>query len=99
MNSVSPLNTTLWSPSCMNQQMLSCVWHGVCSAVTSMAPILSFSSCPGVRVTPSHFVPPQMGSFSLMASRCVGVSLDARDEDGSGCQVRTISVLPPAWSW
>src|SRR5271170_680260 len=65
MNSVSPVNTARWplAASSMNQQMLSCVWHGVCSAVTSMsAPILNWAPSAGVRVTPSHSLPPMMGT-------------------------------------
>lgn len=40
--------------------MLSCVWHGVCTAVTEMSPILNVSPCFGVLVTPSQSLPPMM---------------------------------------
>lgn len=69
MNSVSPVKTTLCFPSRMSQQMLSCVWHGVCSAVTSMSPILSLWPCAGVTVTPLQSLPPQMGTWGRKVSR------------------------------
>lgn len=61
MKSVSPVKTTFSSPSCMNQQMLSWVWHGVCSAWTEMSPMYSVSPCLGVVVTPWQLAPPMMG--------------------------------------
>lgn len=67
-NSVSPVKTTLSSPSCMNQQMLSWVWHGVYRPLTEMLPSLKPSPLGGVCVTPSHSFPPMMGSFSLPSS-------------------------------
>lgn len=43
--------------------MLSCVWHGVCNAVTFMAsPTEKVDLCAGVLVTLSQFLPPNMGS-------------------------------------
>jgi hypothetical protein len=45
----------------MNQQMLSCVWHGVYNAFTEMLPMLKVSPFAGVFVTPSQSRPPIMG--------------------------------------
>jgi hypothetical protein len=45
----------------MNQQMLSCVWHGVCKAFTAMLPMLKLSPFAGVFVTPSQSLPPIIG--------------------------------------
>ena len=62
MKSVSPVNTARSSPSSTYQQMLSCVWQGVCSAVTVMPwPSLKDSLWPGVLVTASQSLPPMMG--------------------------------------
>ena len=56
------MKTTFSSPSCMYQQMLSCVWHGVCRASTEIpSPILKVSPWAGVRVTASQSLPPMMG--------------------------------------
>ena len=58
---VSPVNITLPVLSSMNQQMLSCVWHGVYRALTAISPILKPSPFFGVRVTPSQSLPPMIG--------------------------------------
>ena len=59
MNRVSPVKTTRSLPSSMSQQILSCVWQGVCNAFTEIpCPILKVSSCFGVRVTSSQSLPP-----------------------------------------
>ena len=75
INSVSPVNTTRCSPSCMKKQILSCVWQGVCRALTEMrSPILNVSPCFGVEVTDKQFRPPMMGSLPNCSS-CVVRSL------------------------
>lgn len=38
MNSVSPVKTARPVSSSMKKQMLSCVWHGVCTPRTAMPP-------------------------------------------------------------
>lgn len=69
INKVSPVKTTRSLPSSINQQMLSCVWQGVCSALTDIpCPILKVSSCFGVRVTASQSLPPITGMFLNSAS-------------------------------
>ena len=69
MNNVSPVNTTRCSPSCMKKQILSCVWQGVCRALTEMrSPILNVSPCFGVEVTDKQFRPPMMGSLPNCSS-------------------------------
>lgn len=58
--SVSPVNTTLSSPSCMNQHTLSCVWQGVWRALTAMLPMLKLSPWAGVLFTFSQSLPPMI---------------------------------------
>ena len=54
--------------------MLSCVWHGVCTARTVMpAPILNVELCSGVAVTASHCLPPITGRPANCSS-CARVS-------------------------
>lgn len=78
------MKTTRSSPSSINQQMLSCVWHGVCKAFTVMPePILNVSPCFGVFVTASQSFPPRTGR-SLNWDSWLHVSL------GGGGPGRTI---------
>ena len=97
MNRVSPVKTTFSSPSCMYQQMLSCVWHGVCSARTVMpSPILNVSSWAGVCVTAWQSLPPMTGRPGNCSS-CRSLS-DQSSSTNTGIMRVTIFELPPAWS-
>ena len=57
--------------------MLSCVWQGVCSALTEMrSPILKTSPCAGVLVTDWQFLPPMTESWPKVFSFFQLVSRD-----------------------
>lgn len=94
MKRVSPVNTTRSSPSSMNQQIESCVWQGVCRAVTLMfCPILKLSSCPGVFVTAWQSLPPITDRFLKWVHYHLLVYANERRAFDP-----TISELPPEWS-
>ncbi len=57
-NRASPVKITFPVESSINQQILSCVWHGVYNALTETSPNLKVSPSFGVLVTASQSLPP-----------------------------------------
>lgn len=77
---MSPVKTAFSSASCMNQQMLSWVWHGVCSARTAIWPMARSSPWAGVCETLSQSLPPRtLTGFPSFSSCQTERHADAQD--------------------
>lgn len=55
--------------------MLSCVWQGVCRALTLMSPMLKVSPCAGVLVTLLQSLPPMMGRGYVLSWLMISIAV------------------------